>query len=500
MNTGREKEVVAHAKLVRMIEAKIPDCVALQVHRTKYGDTALRQVLAQYMRCEVHTLEKKVGQYAWSVLGPKRGTGGRGPEGFAKAALLVLNAHSEELSRLHASEQHAASGRSAAEAQSQLDERRARDVSNAAIEQQNAIDRLAFAQRQAAQARLADQPLEYLNAALAAQEASRAALANGGDDESEGGDDSGEESDEAGGDEELALEPAAGAGAMHGDDAGGAVEANEGGDQTGGGQCGNDQSGAGQSGADESSGASDEAAGGGAAALKAGAPSSAYAAPIERPPQPDPRDPSPFRVVALPSLAEAEAALAAAEASTSAALADPAEIGDAGPLEQQQEPRQQRDEDEGQANAAAEADDKRREAEERAEKAEERAVKAEAKAGDAVAAAEAASEAEAKAKAEAKELAAQLEAERVAHQLARSSTLELQAHPLTSVHPRILSNPPYPPTPSISCTPAPALTSGATLTAFTHLHPLHPLKPLYPSTPVYTPLRLMSMRTPFRRA
>ena len=328
MNTGREKEVVAHAKLVRMIEAKIPDCVALQVHRTKYGDTALRQVLAQYMRCEVHTLEKKVGQYAWSVEGPKRGTGGRGPEGFAKAALLVLNAHSEELSRLHASEQHAASGRSAAEAQSQLDERRARDVSNAAIEQQNAIDRLAFAQRQAAQARLADQPLEYLNAALAAQEASRAALANGGDDESEGGDDSGEESDEAGGDEELALEPAAGAGAMHGDDAGGAVEANEGGDQTGGGQCGNDQSGAGQSGADESSGASDEAAGGGAAALKAGAPSSAYAAPIERPPQPDPRDPSPFRVVALPSLAEA--ALAAAEASTSAALAELAVLDDEG--------------------------------------------------------------------------------------------------------------------------------------------------------------------------
>ena len=268
MNTGREKEVVAHAKLVRMIEAKIPDCVALQVHRTKYGDTALRQVLAQYMRCEVHTLEKKVGQYAWSVEGPKRGTGGRGPEGFAKAALLVLNAHSEELSRLHASEQHAASGRSAAEAQSQLDERRARDVSNAAIEQQNAIDRLAFAQREAAQARLADQPLEYLNAALAAQEASRAALANGGDDESEGGDDSGEESDEAGGDEELALEPAAGAGAMHGDDAGGAVEANEGGDQTGGGQCGGDQCGGDQSGADESSGASDEAAGGGTAALR----------------------------------------------------------------------------------------------------------------------------------------------------------------------------------------------------------------------------------------
>ena len=61
---------------------------------------------------------------------------------------------------------------------------------------------------------------------------------------------------------------AAGAGATHGDDAGGAVEVNEGGDQTGGGQCGGDQCGGDQSGADESSGASDEAAGGGTAALR----------------------------------------------------------------------------------------------------------------------------------------------------------------------------------------------------------------------------------------
>ena len=384
---GRElQEGELGAKMKKFLES--PNDERMKQHLTNYGVAVLLETLKddlicrQYDNCE----------YYWSTEGKKAVSG---QVGFEAAALFVLDEiGAAELARRHKQAQPQPS-MARFEARAKAAVSKVQDAADLASRKARKAER----ERKALESNLAERLLdEYVERRF-------------GPDCAEG----------------KAKE------------AEGAVE-----DDEGGGQSSGDQSGAGQSGADESSGASDEAAGGGAAALKAGAPSSAYAVPIERPPQPDPRDPSPFRVVALPSLAEAEAALAAAEASTSAALADPAEIGDAGPLEQQQEPRQQRDEDEGQANAAAEADDKRREAEERAEKAEERAVKAEARAGDAVAAAEAASEAEAKAKAEAKELAAQLEAERVVQQ---------QAHPRPSSYTPL----PLPPPRS----PAPPLTSGA---------------------------------------
>ena len=473
-----------YATFLKKVQKNILDCKAIEKHLLEFGAPVLQRMLACHLQCEEHrNKEGKVRHHKWSVEGT-RGTGGRNRKGFATAALLVLNARSKELLQLHYSEHAATAGPSVDELRSQLAQLQGQAASNAATQAQNRVDQQAHELEEDAQSRLKESKRAYLEKAVDAAKASDLYNEYDEDDEDDEDDDSGEESDEADRDEEPTLELTHDDDDEHGvpspsafptawpeaEGAGGAVV------------------GAVQSG-DETvvrpvqmlemdPPGSSVAADTDAAAKREGelraTPRQKSSLRPARGVRPGAPWPGPPQGVWYGAWHDARRGLSHTGAQLEQAEAERAEraaqqLQQEQQIEQQQQEQElqlQRDQAKGQANAAAEANDKRREAEERA-------VKAEARADNADAAAELVSEDLLAAEAKLKELEAQLEAQQVAQ----------QAQPL-SPHPSS-----YTLVPPIS--PSPPVHARASL----HLRYLPPSPLVHPVTPLHSLHTLHTLHT-----
>ena len=226
----------------------------MKQHLTNYGEAVLLKILEEQLICKVYDN----GGYHWSA-DDWSARASTGQAGFEGAALFVLGkVGAEELARLHTETQVSTQVSTAhlmgrLEASTKVEEEEATKAAHLA----ERAERKAKREMEAFENNRAARLLEaYVGQRLGPDDA------EGKTKEAEGAgvDDAVQREHEVA--EAAPAEAAADAGATRGDDAGGAVEHDEGGDQ----------SGAGQSGADESSGASDEAAGGGVAAPVAASP------------------------------------------------------------------------------------------------------------------------------------------------------------------------------------------------------------------------------------
>lgn len=208
-----------HANLCLMVEASI-DREDIAEQRRTYSVAVIKGVLVKHLRCMLEFNQSgQVRHRKWTSDG-QRGTGGRDDRGLVKAMVHILEAHSEELSRLHAAELAAATAPSLADLGAQLSAVDLQAVSNAAVRTQNRVDMAADQWERAGDARVERLERQYAEETLAAARASAARREHGdddGDEEAGESDDSGEESGEESGE----------AGGAAADDAGTAVQSGD---------------------------------------------------------------------------------------------------------------------------------------------------------------------------------------------------------------------------------------------------------------------------------